>query len=115
VEVLQSLVVEAAVDDRHATIVLRTPCDGVEHRAVVGPVAACLDDHRPLDAEPGVKCCQGFLRGVFRRVAAARRIGKYGSGAEDVAMGVATSGGRSEGWRLLALADGGRGRCHVWM
>jgi hypothetical protein len=86
----------APVDDGHAAVAVRTPGDGIQHRPVVGPVAARLDDDGTLDAEMGVKCRQRLLGRILGRVAAARGVGEYGTRPEHMAVRVAGTGRQLE-------------------
>ncbi len=89
VELVEILVGEAVVDDRDAAIALWVRRNAVEHRRVVGAVAARLHDDRALDAEMRMQRREHFLRRILRRVAPVRRIGKFRRRAEHVAMRVA--------------------------
>ena len=42
---------EGRIDDRDATVSSAAGRDGVEHRAIVGSMAARLNENRPLDAQ----------------------------------------------------------------
>ncbi len=82
-------IAEAVVHDGDAAIALGIGRDAIEHRRVVGAVAARLHDHGAVDAEMVVQRRQHFLRRVFRRVAAVGRVREPVARPEHVAMGVA--------------------------
>src|SRR5262249_45492378 len=92
------LVGETVVDDRNAAIALRIRGDAVEHRRIVGTVAAGLHDDRALDAEMCMQRREHLLRCIVRGVAPVRRIGKFRSGPKHVAMRIARASWQLEAW-----------------
>ena len=60
IEPVVVLVGETVVDDGDAAIALRVGRNAVEHRRVVGAMAARLHDHGALDAEMGVQRAPAF-------------------------------------------------------
>ena len=86
----------AGIEDGDAAPGAAGSGDRVQHRRVVGAVAARLHDHRALDAEEGVQPAQRLGRRIGRGIGAARRIGVAVGRAEDVAMRVAGAGRRLE-------------------
>ena len=79
------------IDDRHAAVVFRPPCECVEHRAVVAAVARRLHDDGPVDAEMRMQRREILLRRILRRVAPVRCVRKHRAGAEHVTMGIGRS------------------------
>jgi hypothetical protein len=79
-------------EDADAAVGAAAGGDGVEHRAVVGAVAARLHDHRALHADRAVDAPELRDRRLRRRVAAVRRVGEAVGRAEDVAVRVAGAG-----------------------
>jgi hypothetical protein len=51
VERIEIFVGESVIDDGDAPITSWIGSDAIEHRGIVGAVAACLHDHGPVDAE----------------------------------------------------------------
>src|ERR1700683_2589021 len=90
VQLAEFPIVRALVDDGDAAVVPAAGGYRIQRRAVVGAVAARLDDHRAGDAQKAVQRHETLLGRVGGRVAALRRIGKDPGRAEDVAMRIAT-------------------------
>ncbi len=83
------LVGETIVHDRNAPIAFRVGGDAIEHRRIVGAVAARLHDDRAFDAEMRMQRGEHLLRCILRRIAPVRRIGKFRRRPEHVAMRIA--------------------------
>ena len=98
----RSRIAETVVDYGDAAIAFGVGRDAIEHRRVVGAMAARLHDHRTLDAKMRVQRGQHFLRRVFRRVAAVGRIRKLSPGPNT--------------WQWASVAPGGslKRACGVW-
>src|SRR5262249_57700549 len=95
-EVIEILVSEAIIDDRNAAVTARVGGNAIEHRGIVGAMAAGLHNYRAINSEMRVQRCQHLLWGIGRRIAPVRRIGKFGRRAEHVAMRVTTACRQSE-------------------
>ena len=75
--VVQSGVVglgEGRIDDRDAAVASAAGLDGVEHGAIVGPVAARLNDDRPFDAEDRLQRRERLFRRIRRRIGPIGRV-----------------------------------------
>ena len=89
--VVQSGVVclgEGRIDDRDAAVASAARLDGVEHGAIVGAMAARLNDDGPFDAEDRVQRRERLFRRIRRRIGPIRRVRECRARAEDMAMGV---------------------------
>ena len=93
VERLQVVVRDRRVDDGNAAIAAVAPRDRIEHRSVVGAVAARLHNHPASEAQMVVQRGERFERRIGRRVAAIGGVGKALGGTEHVAVGVARERG----------------------
>ena len=111
VQLVQLGVAGAVVDHRHAGVAARVAAQGVEQGAVVGAVAAGLDEHGPRQPEPGVEPGEVVDAGVGRRVAAAGREREAVRGAEHVAVGVARARRGREGPGRVRVGVGRRRSC----
>src|SRR5262249_45836359 len=74
-------------DQRHARVAALAPAQGVEQGGVVGAVAAGLDDHGPVEAEPVVEADEVVDARVGWRVAAVGCEREDVARAEHVAVG----------------------------
>ena len=100
VQALKLLVRDVRLDHGHAAIAPLRMGDHVEHGGIVGAMAACLHQHRALDAEMPVERKQRLLGRVDRRVGPLRREGKHRGRPKHMAMGIAGTG-RQGNVRLL--------------
>jgi hypothetical protein len=91
VESVEILVGEVIIDDRNAAVAARVGGNAIEHGGIIGAMAARLHNHRAIDSEMRVQCCQHLLRGIGRRVTPVRRVVKFGRWPEHVAMRVTTA------------------------
>ena len=83
---------ERLVDHRHPGVAALAALEGVDHRHVVGAVAARLDEHRPREPEPELQALEGVDAGVGWRVGAVGGVREPRGRAEDVAVRVAGVG-----------------------
>src|SRR5437016_607377 len=104
IERVEIAVGEIVVDNGNAAIALRVGRDAVEHRGIVGTVAACLHDYGAFDPQMRVQRCKHFFWRIGRRVAAVRRIGEFRRRTEHVTMRVAASWRQFE-TRFAAAAE----------
>ena len=112
--VVQSGVVclrERRIEDCDAAVAAVAGLDGVEHGAIVGPVAARLNDDRPFDAKDRLQRCERLFRCIRRRVGPIGRVRECRTRAEDVAMRVTRVQWHSES-RCSRIRIGGVTRSH---
>ena len=87
---------ERLVDHRHARVATLPAMQGVDHRRVVGAVAAGLHEHGPRQPEPLLQAFEVVDAGVGRRVRPVGGVRELVARTEDVAMRVARAGRRRE-------------------
>src|SRR6185437_427279 len=95
---------KAVGDNRNTAVAFRVGRKAIEHRRIVAAVAACLHNHRALDAEVRMQRGKRLLRRVLRRIAAVGRIGKTRGRPEHVTMRVARKRGQLE-YRLAPFCE----------
>src|SRR5262249_48631771 len=111
IERVEIFVAKTTVDNCDPAIALRIGGYTIEHRDVVGTVAARLHDHRAINAKMCMQRCQHFLRRIGGRVSPVWRIGKFRRRPEHMAMRVAAARRQLEA-RLATMSEKIRSDIH---
>ncbi|PUB41216.1 hypothetical protein C8K58_111184 [Pseudomonas sp. GV047] len=96
----------AAVNDCYASIPSFTPCNSVEHCAIVTAVTAGLDNDSASESQVVVQCPQRFKRGVWWGIATIFCIREVSRRAENVAVSIPSAHRK---WLLWFCRIGVRG------